>query len=209
MRKIGLFGGTFDPIHRAHRRMATAFAEQIALDEVVLIPAGDPYHKTATRTPARHRLAMCVLATAEQPLFSVSDIDIMRAGATYTYDTVRMFRQTDNAAQWWWLLGSDSLRQLHTWHRYRELLRLVNFAVAWRDEDNAADLPDITRELIAAGASAAQNDAAVGQIRFLHWPPEHISSSAIRERLLRGENADGMLDEPVANYIRQHRLYRA
>lgn len=208
MRKVGLFGGTFDPPHRAHVRMALAFAAQIGLDEVVLIPAGDPYHKVRdARTAAADRLAMCALAVAAYPALSVSNIDIVREGATYTYDTVRIFRQTDPAAQWWWLIGSDSLQQITTWHRYQDLLRLTNLAVAWRGTDTLESLSANIRALVASGEAAARRADATGQIRFLDLPPEDISSTDIRARLRAGAPTDDSLDAAVADYARSHRLY--
>ena len=109
--KIGLFGGTFDPIHQGHVHMALAFAAELALDSVILIPAGDPYHKEQPRTAAAHRLAMVEAAIAEHPQLAVSDCDMVREGATYTVDTVQIFRQLFPQAQLWWLLGMDSLLQ--------------------------------------------------------------------------------------------------
>ena len=120
MKNIGLFGGTFDPVHNGHLHIARAFADETGLDTVVFLPAGDPYHKPqATQTSAAHRLAMTELAAAEDTRFAVSDCDIVRGGATYTFDTVQIFRQQFPAARLWWLLGSDSLgqtpRELHAW----------------------------------------------------------------------------------------------
>ena len=115
MKNIGLFGGTFDPIHNGHLHIACAFADEIGLDLVVFLPAGDPYHKDSTRTPAQERLNMVELAIADEPKFAASDCDIVRDGATYTFDTVQIFRQQFPGAQLWWLMGSDSLMQLHTW----------------------------------------------------------------------------------------------
>ena len=118
-RRIGLFGGTFDPPHLGHTRIARAFADQLALDTVIFLPAGDPYHKTAPRAPAADRLAMTRAAAAADPRFAVSDLDIVRSGATYTADTVRIFRQRYPAAALWWLVGADSLaalpQPLHHW----------------------------------------------------------------------------------------------
>ncbi len=117
MKNIGLFGGTFDPIHNGHLHIARAFADEIGLDLVVFLPAGDPYHKDSTRTPAQERLNMVELAIADEPKFAASDCDIVRDGATYTFDTVQIFRQQFPGAQLWWLMGSDSLMQLHTWKK--------------------------------------------------------------------------------------------
>lgn len=119
MKKIGLFGGTFDPVHNGHIHIARAFADELALELVVFLPAGDPYHKDSTQTSARHRFAMTELVMAADARFAVSDCDMVREGATYTFDTVQIFRQQFPGAQLWWLLGMDSLLQLHTWKNGR------------------------------------------------------------------------------------------
>ncbi|EOF8717004.1 nicotinate (nicotinamide) nucleotide adenylyltransferase, partial [Neisseria gonorrhoeae] len=130
MKKIGLFGGTFDPIHNGHFHIARAFADEIGLDAVVFLPAGGPYHKDAASASAADRLAMVELATAEDARFAVSDCDIVRESATYTFDTVQIFRRQFPSAQLWWLMGSDSLLKLHTWKKWQLLVRETNIAVA-------------------------------------------------------------------------------
>ena len=107
MKNIGLFGGTFDPIHNGHLHIARAFADEIGLESVIFLPAGDPYHKEASAggADARARLHMAELAVADEPCFAVSDCDVVREGATYTFDTVQIFRQHFPAAQLWWLMA--------------------------------------------------------------------------------------------------------
>ena len=112
--RIGLFGGTFDPIHKGHTHIARAFADELKLDSVIFLPAGDPYHKDGAQTPSEHRLAMTELAASADPRFAVSDCDIVRGGATYTFDTVQIFRQQFPTAELWWLLGMDSQQKKHT-----------------------------------------------------------------------------------------------
>ncbi|MBH5954469.1 nicotinate (nicotinamide) nucleotide adenylyltransferase, partial [Neisseria meningitidis] len=141
MKKIGLFGGTFDPIHNGHLHIARAFADEIGLDAVVFLPAGGPYHKDAASASAADRLAMVELATAEDARFAVSDCDIVREGATYTFDTVQIFRQQFPSAQLWWLMGSDSLMKLHTWKKWQMLVRETNIAVAMRQGDSLHQTP--------------------------------------------------------------------
>lgn len=215
MNKIGLFGGTFDPPHRAHLSMALAFIEQINLSELILIPAGTPYHKqTPTQTSPHHRLAMCELLAQTNSHIAVSDIDIQRQGNTYTYDTVRIFRECIANAQLWWLLGSDSLRQLHTWYRYEQLLRLTNFAVVMRDNDNIDSLPENTRNIINKGKIASDNNENVGQIKILSLPSDDISSSYIRNQLKQTsfrqtDVLSKYLSPSVAQYILQHNLYKS
>ena len=203
MKKIGLFGGTFDPIHNGHIHIARAFADELALDTVVFLPAGNPYHKKEeqTRTDARHRLAMTELAVSGDPRFAVSDCDIVREGATYTFDTVQIFRQQFPSAQLWWLLGSDSLLQLHTWKKWQTLVNQTHIAVAARQGDNIAQAP---RELHGWIGSALQN----GSLHLLQTPMYNISSTEIRRRLHTGESVNGLIDPQVENYIARNRLYR-
>lgn len=202
MKQIGLFGGTFDPVHQGHTHIARAFADEIGLDTVVFLPAGDPYHKTqATRTAAADRLAMTELAAAADPRFAVSDCDIVREGATYTVDTVEIFRQQFPTAQIWWLMGSDSLMQLHTWKKWPTLVRHANIAVAMRQ---GAALQQAPRELHAWIGEALQN----GRLKILQAPLHNLSSTEIRQTAARGGDLAGMVAPEVARYIRERGLYR-
>ena len=117
MPRIGLFGGTFDPIHNGHLHIARSFADELDLESVILLPAGDPYHKTAPRTAAHHRLAMAEIAAQADSRLAVSDCDIIRQGATYTHDTVQIFRQHFPAAELCLLLSSlaQAPAPLQTW----------------------------------------------------------------------------------------------
>ena len=202
MKNIGLFGGTFDPVHNGHLHIARAFADETGLDTVVLLPAGAPYHKPqATQTSAAHRLAMTELAAAEDARFAVSDCDIVRGGATYTFDTVQIFRQQFPAARLWWLLGSDSLMKLHTWKKWQTLVKQTHIAVAMREGDSLGQTP---RELHAWLGEALQN----GSVRILQAPLCDISSTRIRQDIRNGSLPDGLIPPQVARYIREHGLYR-
>lgn len=201
MKKIGLFGGTFDPIHNGHINIARAFADELGLDMVVFLPAGAPYHKETTQTAAEHRLAMTELAAQADSRFAVSDCDIVREGATYTFDTVQIFRQQFPAAQLWWLLGSDSLLQLHTWKKWQTLVRQIHIAAAAREGDNLARAP---RELHGWLGDALQN----GSLHLLKTPMYNISSTEIRHRLGNHESTAGLIAPQVEAYITKHGLYR-
>lgn len=201
MNKIGLFGGTFDPPHLGHTHIARAFADEAGLDAVVFLPAGEPYHKDTAQTAAAHRLAMTEAAAGADARFAVSDCDIVREGATYTFDTVQIFRQQFPAAELWWLMGMDSLLKLHTWKKWQMLVRQTCIAVAARQGQNLAAAP---RELHGWLGEALQN----GTLRLLEAPLSTISSTDIRGRLKNGRDTDGLLDPQVAAYIRRHGLYR-
>lgn len=199
--RIGLFGGTFDPVHNGHIRMAQSFADELSLESVVFLPAGDPYHKSTPRTAAAHRLEMTRLAAEADGRFAVSDCDIVREGATYTFDTVQIFRQQFPQAQLWWLMGMDSLLQLHTWKKWQALVRQIRIAVAAREGEQLAAAPAELRSWIA---QALQE----GTLHLLQAPLNPISSTEIRGRLKNGQSADEWLDPKVAAYIRRHGLYR-
>lgn len=198
---IGLFGGSFDPVHNGHLHIARAFADELALDTVIFLPAGDPYHKGGSRTDARHRLAMAQLAAQADPRFAVSDCDIVRRGATYSSDTAAIFRQNFPAADLWWLLGADSLNILHTWKNWRQFADTVNIAVAGRSGSDAA--PDAERAAWQRQAEAA------GSLKTLSAPLHPASSTDIRRALAGGGDAGALLPPQVAAYIRHHRLYHA
>lgn len=202
MQKIGLFGGTFNPIHHGHIAMAKAFADELALDWVIFLPAGEPYHKAAPQeVSAAQRLAMTELAIAADARFAVSDCDMMREGATYTIDTIKIFRELYPQAELWFLLGMDSLLQLATWYRWQELVCLTHFAVAPRDGQSLADAP--------APLQAWLGEAlANGQLKLLSAAQYPISSTEIRARLAQGEGTDEVLPKAVADYIRAHGLYQ-
>ena len=202
MKKIGLFGGTFDPVHNGHLHIARAFADELGLDIVVFLPAGDPYHKTQpARTPAKDRLAMVEAAIADEPRFAASDCDMVREGATYTFDTVEIFRQQFPAAELWCLLGMDSLMNLHTWHRWQGLVKNTRIAVAARAGDHIAQAPPALHEWIG---SALQN----GRLHLLQAGEYKVSSTAIRQIISCGDDTSALLDRRVANYIHHHQLYR-
>ncbi|EGZ44146.1 nicotinate-nucleotide adenylyltransferase [Neisseria wadsworthii] len=201
MKKLGLFGGTFDPIHNGHLHIARAFADELGLDTVIFLPAGDPYHKNTGRTLAKHRLAMTELAVADDERFAVSDCDIVREGATYTFDTIQIFRQQFPQTKLYWLMGMDSLLQLHTWSRWQSLVKMVDIAVAAREGEQ---LNHASKALHQWLGQALQD----GSLHLLQAPLSNISSTEIREKVRAGAGLEGLVDRRVERYIEQHGLYR-
>lgn len=199
MPRIGLFGGTFDPIHNGHLHIARSFADELDLESVILLPAGDPYHKTAPRTAAHHRLTMAEIAAQADSRLAVSDCDIVRQGATYTHDTVQIFRQHFPAAELWLLIGMDSLLQLHTWHRWQNLVRQCRIAAAPRPGSSLAQAPAPLQSWLAEALPQ-------GRLHILQAEPLPISSSQIRQQLA-AEHTSPDLPPAVLDYIRQHQLY--
>lgn len=201
MKKLGLFGGTFDPIHNGHLHIARAFADELGLDTVVFLPAGDPYHKDTSRTPAKHRMAMTELAIADDERFAVSDCDIVREGATYTFDTVQIFRQQFPQTKLYWLMGMDSLLQLHTWSRWQSLVKLADIAVAARGSEQLNHAPKELHEWLGWALQE-------GSLHLLKAPLSNISSTEIRKKARAGESLAGLVDRRVERYIEQQGLYR-
>lgn len=201
MNKIGLFGGTFDPIHQGHLNIASAFLQQLALDSVIFLPAGDPYHKISSGTPAAQRLAMVELAIAGYPDFAVSDCDMVRDGPTYTYDTIQVFRQHFPNSELYWLLGMDSLMQLHTWKRWQDWVRQVHIVVAARAGVRLADTPQALHSWL-------KQAMADGTFHLLDTPLYPFSSSEIRDQLRRQQPHEGV-PAAVYRYIVRNHLYQA
>lgn len=205
--RIGLFGGTFDPIHQGHISMAKAFADELQLQQVVFIPTGDSYHKTTQPVSAEHRLNMVEIAIAQDERFAASDIDIVRKGATYTVDTLQILRQYFPQDELWWLMGMDSLLQMHTWHRYADIFKLTNIAVADRNGEKIQQVAPKMHQLLGDALSAPRSSSA-GQLRLLQWSAEDISSTQIRDAIEHHQAIDAWVSKPVQDYIRTHGLYR-
>ena len=199
MPRIGLSGGTFDPIHNGHLHIARSFANELDLESVILLPAGDPYHKTTPRTAAHHRLAMAEIAAQADSRLAVSDCDIVRQGATYTHDTIQIFRQHFPTAELWLLIGMDSLLQLHTWHRWQNLVRQCRIAAAPRPGSSLAQAPAPLQTWLAEALPQ-------GRLHILQAEPLPISSSQIRQQLAT-EHTSPDIPPEVLSYIQQHQLY--
>jgi len=193
VKRIGLFGGTFDPPQLAHLALARAARDALQLDELRWIPTGNPWQKTRTITDAAHREAMVRLTIAGEPRFVIERCELERSGPSVTLDTVRELQQRDGPALWIWVMGLDQYVNLHTWHGWRELLQRVTLAVAER--------PGITARV--------DPEVAAHPHTMVPLPPMPISATDIRERVSRGEAIIGLVSEPVAGYIAQHHLYRS
>lgn len=210
--RIGVFGGTFDPLHAAHLRLARAFRDELALDQVRLIPAGQPYHRDrAPHASAEERLAMLDAALADEAPGLVSDDrEVRRPRHAYTVDTLQELRdELGDKAELWFLIGGDSLQRLHTWQRWPQLLQLANLAVAIRPGFVAAKLdPAVASLWQTRQVSDFSNRTPSGTIRALDLPPITLSATDIRQQLAAGQDCSALLPAAVLAYIRQHRLYR-
>ncbi len=204
MKRIALFGGTFDPPHRAHVALARSAREALALDEVRWIPTGQPWQKARAITPAAHRMAMVELATAGEPRFRIDRIEVDRPGPSYTLDTVKALVASEQTpeptskptskptTEWVLLIGQDQYAGLHTWLGWRELLVLVTLAVANRPGATATAAPEVL---------AAPH-------RMVPLPMLDISATDIRARVAAGQDIHTLVPAEVAGYIARHGLYR-
>jgi len=190
-RRIGLLGGTFDPVHNAHLALGRTALDTLALDELRWVPAGMPWQKARVITPAAHRVAMLQLALAGEPRFRLERCELERAGPSYTLDTVRELQLWEPDADWFLVVGQDQFANLHTWHGWQELLTRVTLAVAARP-----------------GATPATDARLQGLApRILPLPAMDIAASALRQRVADGQSIAGFVPPTVARYIEQHALY--
>ena len=197
--KIGVLGGTFDPVHLGHMAMAEEAQASLDLSEVIMVPAGQPLLKPAQPiTPAVHRLQMLRLAVADRPHFKVSAMEIERPGPSYTVDTIAELRvRYDSEDELFFILGWGSLAQLPEW---RDPLRLISMCYLVAVPRPGWQRPDL--EALEASIPGISQ-----RVVFLDKPNIDISASAIRERAAQGLSLRHLVPGPVAEYIRQHKLY--
>ncbi|WP_278485551.1 nicotinate (nicotinamide) nucleotide adenylyltransferase [Achromobacter insolitus] len=195
MKRIGLLGGSFDPVHLAHIALAQNALQSLGLAEVQLIPAANPWQRAALHATAEQRRDMLQLAIAGHAGLVVNPTEIERGGATYTIDTLRALPQD---ARYVWLLGTDQLANFCTWRNWQDIASLVDLAVATRPGTELSAPPALAAHLLSQGR----------KLQELPFTPMPVSASEIRRRLAQGESTDGMLAAPVAAYIAAHHLYR-
>jgi len=197
--KIGVLGGTFDPVHRGHIMMAEEARDALSLTEVLMVPAGQPMIKVNDRiTPAEHRLAMLRLAVAGIPRIRVSTMEIERLGPSYTVDTIAGLREKRGAGDdIYFIIGWDSLEHFDEWREPERILSMCFLAAVPRPGFPRPDtralensVPDISNRVV-----------------FLDKPLADISSTAIREKAAKGESIVDLVPGPVADYIKEQKLY--
>jgi len=207
--RIGLLGGTFDPIHVGHVALASAAQAAFGFDEISFLPTAISWQKGETSTAAQHRMEMVRQAIAGNPGFVLDDREIRRGGNTYTVDTLSELRsELGPEAVLVLLLGSDQLRNLSTWRRYRDLLSLAHIAVTRREQISLARLPEPVEALVAEHARDTLPSAPSGAIVFFGMPFVPVSATRLREQLLDGERPRTVLPSGILDYIEHHQLYR-
>ena len=199
MRKMGLFGGTFDPIHKGHISMALRLAQQMELDGIMLMPTFVPPHKIKENmASAAHRLSMCRLAAEEHPLLCVSDLELQRGGASFTVDTLTALCEQYPDTQWHLLVGADMFTTLRTWHRFSDIAEMAVLCTIAREGTDTDKLMEYAAALQADGVRCFVDVC----------PVEPYSSTQVRERIAVGESVADLVGDKVDAYIRENGLYR-
>jgi nicotinate-nucleotide adenylyltransferase len=190
-RRLGIMGGTFDPIHHGHLSVASEVGDGFGLDEVIFVPTGEPWQKQSrTVSAAEDRYLMAVIATASNPRFWVSRVDIDRGGPTYTVDTIRDIATQHPGDELYFITGADALGQILSWKDHDQLLSLAHFV-------------GVTRP----GYELSDDHLPADSVTLVDVPAMAISSSACRERVAAGRPVWYLVPDGVVQYINKHRLY--
>lgn len=211
--KLGILGGTFNPIHLAHLRIAEEVRDRLVLDQILFLPAATPPHKPlAGDLPFTDRLAMVQLAIKDHPGFSTSDLENRRQGPSYSVDTLAELQREFAGDELFFIIGSDSFREIGLWHRYSEIFPLCHLVVVERPgariENLAATLPPAVAAEFSYDASLNRLTHCSGTlIYYLPGLPLAISSSTIRELAAQGRSLRYLTPQPVIDYIEQKRMY--
>ena len=212
--RLGILGGTFDPIHVGHLDAADAASAALGLDEILLVPAHDqPLRVIDPRASVYQRFAMAVLAVEERPECHVSDMELLRQGHSYTEDTLRALHDSGwRASQLFFILGSDAFAGIAAWHGYPGLLDLAHFAVIARPgmtiDGATARTPELRTRVSPVPREQVATDGAT-RIFLVHAHTRDVSSTAIRERLASGQPIEELVPPAVARHIHKHHLYGA
>ncbi len=213
MKLIGLLGGTFNPIHFGHLRMAQELADALNLDEVRFIPAANPPHKTTPTVSAQQRAAMVQLAIDDNPLFKLDARELERAGASYTIDTLISLREElGSKASLFLMMGSDAFTKLDSWHRWDELLNYCHIILVQRPNAKSEKLSDKMTTFLSQHYTENLDDLAEKTAGYIHMQAitaQDISATHIREKLATGNSAKYLMPDTVLAYIQQQQLYKA
>ena len=201
MRKIGLFGGTFNPPHISHKRLSDEMKDKLGLDEVIIMPTFTPPHKEAkSLAESKDRLHMCSLTFCDS-CYRISDMEIKREGKSYTVDTLLELKEIYPEDKIYLIIGSDMLLSFHKWYRYRDILSLCTLCVISRDDDETVKmLSDYAKDVL-------NRDEDKGEIIISSASPIELSSTLIREKLSKGEDVSSFIEEKTLEYIKEKGLY--
>lgn len=196
LRRIGVFGGAFDPPHRMHVALVRTALAQLQLDVLYVFPTGHAWHKSRTLSPALDRLAMAQLAFGDIPGVVVDKREIERSGPTYTIDTLHALQTAEVRAQLYLVMGEDQATRLPTWHGWEEIVQTAIICVASRAESSSASRPFLPEHL------------SPGRYQALQVPSMELSATDIRHRAATSQGIAHLVPEGVARYIDHHLLYR-
>lgn len=201
MSRIGLFGGTFNPPHLAHKRLSDEMKEKLSLSEVLIMPTFTPPHKEAeSLASSEDRLSMCKLTFSEN-YYNVCDLEIKREGKSYTVLTLEELKKIYPEDEIYLVIGSDMLLSFHKWYRYEDILSMCTLCVISReDEKTAQALSDYAKNVL-------QRYEEKGEIVISRSSPVELSSTLIRDRISEGEDVSAFLEEKTYDYIKEKGLY--
>ncbi len=212
MTRVGVLGGTFDPIHVGHLDVADAAARALQLDRVLLMPANVPPHRPPPHASAPHRFAMCALAIASRPGLALLDVEMLSDGPSFTSATLdRLAALGADTRGLFVITGADAFREIETWKDFPALLERSQFVVVSRPECPASTLrtalPGLAARMVPASPELSPREAP--RIVLVDAPTAPVSSTEIRRRVAQGNRLDGLVPPAVAAYIERHRLYAA
>jgi nicotinate-nucleotide adenylyltransferase len=210
--RIGLFGGTFNPVHIGHLRCAEEIREQFALDRVVFVPAFMPPHKRQPTVAPHHRCEMTRLAIADNPCFELSDIELRREGNSYSHDTIEHFRAHEApGSELFFIIGSDAFQEVHTWRKYPDFFQQSGFIVMNRPGvcfSSPLNLPGTASGLFIRLDENTYEHPSGNRICFGRVSALDVSSTEIRSRIAAGRTISYLVTAPVERYIFENGLYR-
>ena len=193
MKRVGIFGGAFDPPHIGHERLAALCCERLGLEELLIVPTFRSPHKPTPLTDYEHRLNMC-RAVFNKKIYTVSDMERQIDGEGYTITLIRRLKDVyPKDTKFFLIIGGDMLFSFEKWYKYESILKECSVTAAAREDDSYADLLEYAAEL--------------GRIKVLNLPVTDISSTEIREKLKKVESVEGLLSQAVSDYIKEHCLY--
>lgn len=192
-KRVGIFGGAFDPPHLGHIRLAALCCERLGLEEILIAPTFHSPHKPTPLTDYEHRLEMCRRAFVGK-IYTVTDIERQLGGEGYTITMLRKIKEEyPGGTKFFLIIGGDMLFSFEKWYRYESILKECTVTAAAREEDSYSDMLEYAAEL--------------GHVKVLNLPVTEISSTELREKLGKGESTEGMLSESVENYIKENNIY--
>lgn len=214
--RLGLLGGTLDPVHRGHLAAARAARHALGLDRVLLMPAHTPSHRAVPGASGWHRFAMAAMAVEDDDGLAASDLELARAGTTYTWDTLTALSEAGHPPErLFFITGADAFASIDAWHRYPALLERAHFVVITRPGhpiDPARDWPTRVHERVQraeAGGVGVHRDVTGTSIWLVETSTPDVSSTVVRERVRAGADIEALVPSRVAAHIRRHGLYAA